>query len=58
MRALLIGTALFFGCGAPPIEKTTYGEYAPYEGDEDTGDTGAEEGNDESNASPRSLPEA
>ena len=44
MRALLIGTALFFGCGAPPVEKTTYGEYAPYEGGEDTGDTGAEEG--------------
>ena len=46
MRALLMGTALFFGCGAPPMEKTTYGEYAPYEGSDDTGDTGAEDGND------------
>ena len=51
MRALLIGTALFVGCGAPPMEKTTYGEYAPYEGGDDTGDTGAEAGN-ESNDSP------
>ena len=46
MRALLMGTALFFGCGAPPMEKTTYGEYAPYEGSEDTGDTGVEDGNE------------